>query len=98
MILAHAKPKYRAKAYERFMLIAQHLYRLHDYASLHAVVTGLEDLAITRLHSTHALLKPWVGKERQFFKDLMSGRRAWHAYRTAVAKDVEEGHFAVPFL
>lgn len=98
MVIAHSKPKHRARAFERFVQIAHHLRKLRDYPSLYAVVSGLNVSAISRLVQTHALVRPGVEVEKEGFISLMSSLRAWQGYRSALMRDVTEGASAVPFM
>ncbi len=98
MVMAHAKPKHRARAYERFVTIAHHLRKLRDYPSLYAVVSGLNVSAISRLVQTHGLVRPSVEGLKEEYMNLMSSLRAWQGYRSALASDVMKGVCAVPFM
>lgn len=98
MVLAHSKPKHRARAYEKFMQVAHHLRKMRDYCSLYAVVSGLNSSTITRLSQTKVLLRSGIEAEREAYLGLMSSLRAWQAYRNAIASDVTEAVCAVPFM
>jgi hypothetical protein len=98
MVLAHSKPKHRARAYEKFIQISHHLRKMRDYPSLYAVVSGLNSSTVSRLTQTQALLRNGIEAEREAYLGLMSSLRAWQAYRNAIASDVAEAVCAIPFM
>lgn len=100
MILAHPKPKGRAKAYEQFVKIAHRLRRLNNYDGLCAVIAGLRETSIHRLAQTHALvrLEPALNRDYQSHIRLMDPRGGYMHYRRALQADSTYGHHAIPLL
>lgn len=100
MILAHPKPKMRAKVYEAFVRIARRLRKLNNYDSLCAVISGLRETSIHRLGQTHALVKldPLIMRDFQSHMRLMDPRGGYTHYRRALQADATYGHAAIPLL
>lgn len=100
MILAHPKPKMRAKVYEAFVRIARRLRKLNNYDSLCAVIAGLRETSIHRLGQTHALVKldPLIMRDFQSHLRLMDPRGGYTHYRRALQADATYGHAAIPLL
>ncbi|ORX36746.1 ras guanine nucleotide exchange factor domain-containing protein [Kockovaella imperatae] len=99
MILAHHKAKYRARIYERFMLITHHLRRLNNYDGLYAILSGMQETSIHRLNQTHALIQPSTSsRESQNHLTLMDPRGGYSQYRSVVQSDIVQGKSAIPLL
>lgn len=98
--MAHSKPKHRARVYEQFMLIAQHLRKLNNYDSLYAVISGMREASVHRLGQTHALVKASdaLRKDFQSHLKLMDPRGGYVTYRKALQSDVAHGRSAIPLL
>lgn len=100
MVLAHPKPKMRAKVYEAFVRIARRLRKLNNYDSLCAVIAGLRETSVHRLGQTHALVKldPLIMRDFQSHLRLMDPRGGYTHYRRALQADATYGHAAIPLL
>ncbi|KAK7746856.1 hypothetical protein SLS53_002044 [Cytospora paraplurivora] len=83
MILIRDKAKHRAPCLEKFMLIAHKLRKLNNYNGLGAVVAGLQNANIARLHATQALVSREVWKQYQSAETLMLSTKSNGAYRMA---------------
>ncbi|BEI81843.1 hypothetical protein CcaverHIS002_0210030 [Cutaneotrichosporon cavernicola] len=100
MILAHPKPKGRAKVYEVFVKIAHQLRKLNNYDCLCAVLSGLRETSIHRLGQTHQLvrLEPHLMRDYQSHLKLMDARNGYGHYRRALQADTSYNHTAIPLL
>lgn len=100
MILAHPKPKGRAKVYEAFVKIAHQLRRLNNYDCLCAVISGLRETSIHRLGQTHQLVRLEASLMRDFQSHLklMDARGGYVHYRRALQADTSYNHTAIPLL
>lgn len=100
MILASPKAKHRARIYERFTLIAHQLRRLHNYDSLYAVISGMQETSVHRLSHTHALVQlgPGIEKDWQSHLKLMDPRGGYVHYRRALQADLSHGRAAIPLM
>nr|XP_019010932.1 uncharacterized protein I206_04237 [Kwoniella pini CBS 10737]OCF49713.1 hypothetical protein I206_04237 [Kwoniella pini CBS 10737] len=100
IILAHPKPKHRARIIERFIVIAHQLRRLNNYDSLYAVISGLRETSIHRLSITQQLvnLPPSVEKDYQSHLKLMDPRGGYVHYRRALEADISNGRASIPLL
>lgn len=83
MVLIRDKAKHRAPCLERFMIIAHKLRKLNNYNGLGAVVAGLQNANIARLHATQALVSKEVWKQYQSAEKLMLNTKSSFAYRLA---------------
>ncbi|KUI67606.1 Ras guanine nucleotide exchange factor P [Cytospora mali] len=83
MILIRDKAKHRAPCLEKFMSIAHKLRKLNNYNGLGAVVAGLQNANIARLHATQALVSKDVWKQYQSAETLMLSTKSNSAYRMA---------------
>lgn len=83
MILIRDKAKHRAPCLEKFMSIAHKLRKLNNYNGLGAVVAGLQNANIARLHATQALVSREVWKQYQSAETLMLSTKSNGAYRMA---------------
>ncbi|KKY38061.1 putative ras guanyl-nucleotide exchange factor [Diaporthe ampelina] len=83
MVLIRDKAKHRAPCLERFMIIAHKLRKLNNYNGLGAVVAGLQNANIARLHATQALVSREVWKQYQSAEKLMLNTKSSFAYRLA---------------
>ncbi len=100
LILTNSKPKHRARMYERFMYIAQHLRQLNDYETLYAVTSGMRDTSVQRLSQTHQLVQvaPSVAKEFQGYVKLFDPGGGYAHYRRALQANVSNGQAAIPLM
>lgn len=100
MILASAKPKHRARIYERFTLIAHQLRKLHNYDSLYAVISGMQETSVHRLSQTHGLVQlgPGIEKDWQSHLKLVDPRGGYVHYRRALQADLSHGRAAIPLM
>jgi hypothetical protein len=100
MILASPKAKHRARMYERFTLIAHSLRRLHNYDSLYAVISGMQETSIHRLSQTHSLVQLGSGIEKdwQSHLKLMDPRGGYTHYRRALQADLSHDRAAIPLM
>ena len=100
VILADPKAKYRARAFERFMMIAHELRRLNNYDSLYALMSGMQETSIHRLSQTHALVQPPldVTKNFQSHSKLMDARGNYTHYQRALRADIDAGRPAIPLM
>lgn len=83
MILIRDKAKHRAPCLEKFMIIAHKLRKLNNYNGLGAVVAGLQNANIARLHATMQGVRPEVWKQYQSAEKLMLQTKSSFAYRLA---------------
>lgn len=83
MVLIRDKAKHRAPCLEKFMSIAYKLRKLNNYNGLGAVVAGLQNANIARLHATQALVSKEVWKQYQSAETLMLSTKSNGAYRMA---------------
>ncbi|CAN8103617.1 unnamed protein product [Discula destructiva] len=83
MILIRDKAKHRAPVLEKFMIIAHKLRKLNNYNGLGAVVAGLQNANIARLHATMQGVRPEVWKQYQSAEKLMLQTKSSFAYRLA---------------
>ncbi|OLL21822.1 Ras guanine nucleotide exchange factor A, partial [Neolecta irregularis DAH-3] len=96
VILSRGKAKYRARTLEKFMNIAWLLRNLNNYNTLMAILAGINNASILRLHSTKELVKQrpayryFMSLER-----LMSSDRSFSAYRLAMKMTTGE---KIPYL
>ncbi|ORY34095.1 ras guanine nucleotide exchange factor domain-containing protein [Naematelia encephala] len=100
MILSHPKAKHRARIYERFMLISHQLRRLNNYDGLYAVISGMSETSVHRLHQTHQLVQAAAGLQNDFQSHikLMDTRGGYMYYRRVLAADMLHGRPAIPLL
>lgn len=100
LILAHSKPKHRAKIYEQFVLIAHQLRKLNNYDSLYAVISGMRETSVHRLAQTHSLVRLSAGLQKDFQSHLklMDPRGGYITYRRALQSDASHGRSAIPLL
>ncbi|WWC89349.1 uncharacterized protein L201_004271 [Kwoniella dendrophila CBS 6074] len=100
IILAHPKPKHRAKIVEKFIMIAHQLRRLNNYDSLYAVISGIRETSIHRLSITQSLitLSPTLEKDYQSHLKLMDPRGGYLHYRRALQADISNGRASIPLL
>ena len=99
LILSHPKAKYRAKIYDRFMLITHQLRRQSNYDGLYAIISGMQETSVHRLTQTHALVYPSVStREFENHLKLMDPRGGYGAYRRAIQADLTQGKSAIPLL
>ena len=83
MILLRDKPKHRAKALEKFMLVAWKLRHLNNYNSLGAVIAGINGTAVHRLSQTREMIPPEGQKQFMRLEILMGTQKSHSAYRLA---------------
>ena len=83
MILLRDKSKHRAKALEKFMLVAWKLRHLNNYNSLGAVIAGINGTAVHRLSQTRELIPPEAQKQFMRLEILMGTQKSHFAYRLA---------------
>lgn len=83
MILIRDKAKHRAPCLEKFMTIAHKLRKLNNYNGLGAVVAGLQNANIARLHATMQGVRPEIWKQYQSAEKLMLQTKSSFAYRLA---------------
>ena len=83
MILLRDKPKHRAKALEKFMLVAWKLRYLNNYNSLGAVIAGINGTAVHRLAQTRELIPSEAQKQFMRLEILMGTQKSHFAYRLA---------------
>ncbi|KAF2668558.1 ras GEF [Microthyrium microscopicum] len=83
MILLRDKPKHRALMLEKLMRVARELRRMNNYNGAGAVVAGINNVAIQRLHSTKELINPAIGKDFLKLNILMAPEKSHSAYRLA---------------
>lgn len=83
MILIRDKAKHRAPCLEKFMNIAHKLRKLNNYNGLGAIVAGLQNANIARLHATMQGVRPEVWKQYQSAEKLMLQTKSSFAYRLA---------------
>lgn len=83
MILIRDKAKHRAPCLEKFMLIAHKLRKLNNYNGLGAIVAGLQNANIARLHATMQGVRPEIWKQYQSAEKLMLQTKSSFAYRLA---------------
>ena len=95
MILLRDKPKHRAKALEKFMLIAWKLRYLNNYNSLGAVIAGINGTAVHRLSQTRDLITPESQKQFMRLEILMGTQKGHFAYRLAYGNTSTS---RIPFL
>lgn len=100
MILANPKPKHRARTYERFLLITHHLWRLNNYDTLYAIISGMRETSILRLGQTHALVSPLAPGYKEFmgYVKLMDPRNGYAVYRKLLESDMEHASPAIPLM
>lgn len=100
MILAAPKVKHCARIYERFTLIAHQLRRLHNYDSLYAVISGMQETSIHRLSQMHAQVQlgPGIEKDWQSHLKLMDPRGGYVHYRRALQADLSHDRAAIPLM
>jgi hypothetical protein len=82
-ILLRDKAKHRSFMLEKMMKIARELRRMNNYNSLGAVVAGINNSAVQRLHATKELIDPAIGKNFLQLDVLMGSQRSHAAYRLA---------------
>jgi RasGEF domain/RasGEF N-terminal motif len=95
MILFRDKPKHRAKALEKFMMIAWTLRHMNSYNALGAVIAGINGNAVHRLAQTRELIDEVVQKKFMSLEILMGTQKSHFAYRLAWENSVSE---RIPFL
>lgn len=83
IILIRDKAKHRAPCLEKFMMVAHKLRKLNNYNALGAVVAGLQNANIARLHATQQGVRPENWKIYQSVEKLMTPGRQYFAYRLA---------------
>lgn len=83
MILIRDKAKHRAPCLEKFMVVAHKLRKLNNYNGLGAVVAGLQNANVARLHATMQGVRPEVWKQYQSAEKLMLQTKSSFAYRLA---------------
>lgn len=83
MILIRDKAKHRSPCLEKFMIIAHKLRKLNNYNGLGAVVAGLQNANIARLHATMQGVRPEIWKQYQSAEKLMLQTKSSFAYRLA---------------
>jgi hypothetical protein len=82
-ILLRDKAKHRSFMLEKMMKIARELRRMNNYNSLGAVVAGINNSAVHRLHVTKELIDPAIGKKFLTLDILMSSQKSHATYRLA---------------
>ncbi|KAL6717470.1 hypothetical protein ACLMJK_005385 [Lecanora helva] len=95
MILLRDKAKHRAKALEKFMLVAWKLRHLNNYNSLGAVIAGINGTAVHRLSQTRDLIPPEAQKQFMRLEILMGTQKSHFAYRLAFGNTSTS---RIPFL
>jgi len=95
MILLRDKSKHRAKALEKFMLVAWKLRYLNNYNSLGAVIAGINGTAVHRLSQTRELIPPEAQKQFMRLEILMGTQKSHFAYRLAFGNTSTS---RIPFL
>ena len=85
LILFRDKPKHRALALEKLILVARKLRELNNYNSLGAIVAGIHGTAVHRLTATRHLVSTDVQKNFMKLELLMSTQKVHSAYRLAWA-------------
>ena len=83
LILLRDKPKHRALALEKLILIARKLRELNNYNSLGAIVAGIHGTAVHRLQATRDLVPPEVQRNFLKLEVLMSTQKGHASYRLA---------------
>ena len=95
MILLRDKSKHRAKALEKFMMVAWKLRNLNNYNSLGAVIAGINGTAVHRLSQTRELIPPEAQKQFMRLEILMGTQKSHFAYRLAFGNTSTS---RIPFL
>ena len=98
LVLGHGRAKSRAKVYERFCAICVHLRRLHNYSTLSAITSGLDNFAVRRMVATRHLVRPMYETDLKEFLELLNPQSSYAAYRAALKHDASLGVKAIPFL
>ncbi|KAL9049259.1 MAG: hypothetical protein Q9162_007313 [Coniocarpon cinnabarinum] len=83
LILFRNKPKHRAQALEKLILVGRKLRELNNYNSLGAVVAGIQAISVYRLTATRDQVPPNVQKNLMKLELLMSTQKGHSAYRLA---------------
>lgn len=83
LILLRDKPKHRALALEKLILVARKLRELNNYNCLGAIVAGIHCTAIHRLAATREIVPAEVQKNFLKLEVLMSAQRGHASYRLA---------------
>lgn len=83
VILIRDKAKHRAPCLEKFMIVAHKLRKLNNYNGLGAIVAGLQNANIARLHATMQGVRPEHWKNYQSAEKLMLQTKSSFAYRLA---------------
>lgn len=83
IILIRDKAKHRSPCLEKFMIVAHKLRKLNNYNGLGAIVAGLQNANIARLHATMQGVRPENWKNYQSAEKLMLQTKSSFAYRLA---------------
>lgn len=83
IILIRDKVKHRSPCLEKFMIVAHKLRKLNNYNGLGAIVAGLQNANIARLHATMQGVRPEHWKNYQSAEKLMLQTKSSFAYRLA---------------
>lgn len=98
MILLRDKPKHRARALEKFMVLASKVRQLNNYNSLGAIVAGINGHEISRLSQTRELISIEPQKNFMSLTILMGISRSHAAYRMAWENSFAERLPFVPLV
>lgn len=83
IILIRDKAKHRTPCLEKFMIVVHKLRKLNNYNGLGAIVAGLQNANIARLHATMQGVRPENWKNYQSAEKLMLQTKSSFAYRLA---------------
>ena len=96
-IVRSPTPRARASAYVRFVALALLLHRLHDFSGLSAVLSGLQNEAVTRMHQTMRLIPHEAASQVATLREIFAPSGLNAAYFDALA-EVPRGEPVVPHL
>jgi hypothetical protein len=85
LIVSEDKIRMRVKRFVKFIKVADCLRKMHNYHTLMAVLSGLNEGSIYRLKHTRAEIPPRWAQTFQELQDLMKAEFSYRAYREELA-------------
>jgi len=83
-VLEGETPSERAYVFSQLVELARHLHKLHNYHSLMAIFTGLQQGAISRLQDTLACVSASDKEKFTKLQQIMSAQKNYQAYRETI--------------
>eukprot|EP01105_Mastigella_eilhardi_P017713 TRINITY_DN4084_c0_g1_i5.p1 TRINITY_DN4084_c0_g1~~TRINITY_DN4084_c0_g1_i5.p1 ORF type:complete len:1322 (+),score=230.17 TRINITY_DN4084_c0_g1_i5:3-3968(+) len=83
-VISPQKADERAAAWVKLIKVAEHLYRLNNFSTLLAILSGLSTSPVHRLRLTRSLVPPTVLTWQEAKLDLMQQKGSYKEYRKAL--------------